>query len=357
MSKFEMKEIFDLLCVWYRQVKRDLPWRNTKNPYHIWVSEIMLQQTRVEAVKPYYARFLEELPTIQDLAEAEEDKILKLWEGLGYYSRVRNMQTAAKTIMAEYGGKMPADHKALLRLKGIGSYTAGAVASIAFDLPHPAVDGNVLRVMSRVFADGQDIMQQQTKRMWEQEIKKALTRENAGEVNQALMELGATICLPNGAPKCEVCPLRSVCIAFQQGRMLDFPVKSEKKPRSQVFLSVCFLTDGKQIALHKRGNDGLLANLWELPNTEKEKSLPEVLAEWGIWEAEIQPMRQRKHIFTHIEWYMEGYFIFVKQKAEDTPFVWVTQEEQEANYALPSAFQKIWKDGLSEMQSVQMSIF
>ena len=358
MSEFELKEIFDLLCVWYRQAKRDLPWRNTKNPYHIWVSEIMLQQTRVEAVKPYYARFLEALPTIQDLAEAEEEKILKLWEGLGYYSRVRNMQTAAQTIMTEYHGKMPADHKALLGLKGIGSYTAGAVGSIAFDLPYPAVDGNVLRVMSRVFADGQDIMQQQTKRFWEQKIQTALTPQNAGEVNQALMELGATICLPNGTPKCEDCPLRVVCMAYQQGRMLGFPVKSEKKTRTQEFLSVCFLTDGTHIALHKRESGGLLANLWELPNIEKEKPLPEVLAEWGIWEAEIQPMRQRKHIFTHIEWHMEGYFVFVKQMTkEDTPFVWVTQAEQETNYALPSAFQKIWKDGLSEMQNMQMSIF
>lgn len=200
MQEQNLQTVFALLTEWYHVYKRDLPWRRTKDPYAIWVSEIMLQQTRVEAVKPYYARFLEELPTIRHLAEADEEQILKLWEGLGYYSRVRNMQAAAKQVMEEYDGKMPADHKALLRLKGIGPYTAGAVASIAFSLPFAAVDGNVLRVMSRVFADERDIMLQQTKRAWEEEINDALTGEIAGDVNQALMELGRQYVCPMGNP-------------------------------------------------------------------------------------------------------------------------------------------------------------
>lgn len=348
MHRVEMQYVFTLLQKWYRTAKRDLPWRNTKNPYHIWVSEIMLQQTRVEAVKPYYARFLSELPTIQDLAEADEEQILKLWEGLGYYSRVRNMQTAAKQVMENYDGKMPADHKALLGLKGIGSYTAGAVASIAFDLPFAAVDGNVLRVLSRVYADDRDIMLQATKKSWELEINEALTGEIAGEVNQALMELGATVCLPNGMPKCESCPLRTVCMAYQKNCMMQYPVKSEKKPRTKEYLSVCFLTDGKSIALRKRPSKGLLANLWELPHIPKETALPMALAEWGIMQAEVIPMHTRKHIFTHIEWYMDGYYIFVNEIPESS-FVWVTPEQQAENYALPAAFQKIWKDGIMHM--------
>ena len=349
MQKADLNELLQVLRQWYLKGHRDLPWRNTKNPYHIWVSEIMLQQTRVEAVKPYYARFLQELPTIADLAEAQEDVILKLWEGLGYYSRVRNMQTAAKQIMEQHGGKMPADHKALLQLKGIGSYTAGAVASIAFDLPYAAVDGNVLRVMSRVFADNRDILLQQTKKAWEMEINAELTEEIAGDVNQALMELGATVCMPNGEPKCEICPWRAYCVAYRQNTVLQYPVKSEKKPRTKEYLSVCFLTDGKKIALRKRGAKGLLANLWELPNVQKEYALPMALTQWGISKADITHMKGQKHIFTHIEWYMDSYYILVEQK-EETPFVWVDLADMTEQYALPSAFKKIWQEGIAKME-------
>lgn len=352
MQEQSLQTVFAILIEWYHVYKRDLPWRRTKDPYAIWVSEIMLQQTRVEAVKPYYARFLEELPTIRHLAEADEEQILKLWEGLGYYSRVRNMQAAAKQVMAEYDGKMPADHKALLRLKGIGPYTAGAVASIAFSLPFAAVDGNVLRVMSRVFADERDIMLQQTKKAWEEEINDALTGEIAGDVNQALMELGATVCVPNGEPKCENCPLRTLCLAYQKGNPMQYPVKSEKKPRTKEYLSVCFMTDGKRIALRKRDSKGLLANLWELPHVPKEYALPMAFADWGIQQAEIKNMRGQKHIFTHIEWHMDAYFINVKAMT-DTPFQWVTIEEAKEKYALPSAFKKIWAEGLAMLEDME----
>ncbi|HIY04423.1 MAG TPA: A/G-specific adenine glycosylase [Candidatus Anaerotignum merdipullorum] len=351
----EMTELFFHLTQWYRIYKRDLPWRKTKNPYHIWVSEIMLQQTRVEAVKPYYIRFLQELPTVKDLAEADEEQLLKLWEGLGYYSRVRNMQAAARQVMAMFHGNIPADYHALLRLKGIGPYTAGAIASIAFSLPCAAVDGNVLRVMSRIFADTRDIGLQQTKKAWEQEIQTALTEFNAGEVNQALMELGATVCLPNGLPKCNICPLRIYCMAYQQDTAMQYPVKSEKKPRTKEFLAVCFLTDGKQIAIRKREAKGLLANLWELPHVPQDHALPIALHAWGITEADIIPMHGQKHIFTHVEWHMDCYFVKVIQKT-DTPFTWITPQEAVEQYALPTAFKKIYQEGMHHLTELGMQM-
>lgn len=344
--EIEVKDLWQPLCSWYEVCKRDLPWRRTKDPYRIWVSEIMLQQTRVEAVKPYYARFLAELPTVRDLAEAEEEHLLKLWEGLGYYSRVRNMQTAAKQVVEEYGGSLPADYKKLLSLKGIGSYTAGAVASIAFSLPFAAVDGNVLRVMSRIFADSRDILLPAVKKDWEREISTSLTEENAGTVNQALMELGATVCLPNGEPKCNICPVQEVCRACKEGKISFLPVKGEKKPRTTVHLSVFFLTDGKRVALRKRAKKGLLANLWELPNGDEEKSFAALLQEWGISQGNVTPMRERKHIFTHIEWQMTCYFVLAEE-LDRNPFTWILPEEMRESYALPSAFKKIWEEGIS----------
>lgn len=339
----DLQEIFVPLVKWYEMNKRDLPWRRTKNPYEIWVSEIMLQQTRVEAVKPYYERFLTALPTVQSLAEAEEEMILKLWEGLGYYSRVRNMQAAAKQIMMDYGGVLPRDYKKLRSLKGIGDYTAGAIASIAFSLPCAAVDGNVLRVLSRIYMDEQDISLTATKKYWKEEIEAALTSENASSVNEGLMELGAVICTPNGQPRCQICPLREFCGAYRFERIPLFPVKAVKKQKTVEYLQVFFLTDGKNVALRKRGS-GLLANLWELPNENQDVPIPSLLKEWGILEGEIIPMKSQKHIFTHIEWKMDGYFVLVK-KMEDTPFRWLKPENITKDFAIPSAFKKIWDEG------------
>ena len=344
-----LKNIVEPLMQWYQLNKRDLPWRNTKNPYHIWVSEIMLQQTRVEAVKPYYARFLDTLPTVKDLAKADEEVILKLWEGLGYYSRVRNMQKAAIQIIEEHDGKFPSDYGKLLNLKGIGPYTAGAVGSIAFGLPVPAVDGNVLRVMSRITADPSDIMLQSTKKEWEERITNIMPSEYPGDLNQALMELGATVCLPNGLPKCEVCPVRKECEAYRKGSMLLYPVKSEKKARTKEYLNVFFCVDNNKIAIHKRPKTGLLSSLWELPNSNKELSIPAALHDIGILQAEILPMKNQKHIFTHIEWHMDCYFIKVVEKVASN-LVWITKEEAEDQFALPSAFRKIWKEGLDKLE-------
>lgn len=336
------------LLEWYHINKRDLPWRKTKDPYAIWISEIMLQQTRVEAVKPYYARFLETLPTVKDLAEADEETILKLWEGLGYYSRVRNMQKAAIQIMENYEGKFPGDYNALLKLKGIGPYTAGAVGSIAFDLQVPAVDGNVLRVMSRLTTNPSDISLQSTKKDWEMRLTSIMPKKYSGDLNQALMELGATICVPNGAPRCEVCPVRKYCEGYRKGTPQLYPVKAEKKSRTQEYLNVFFCVYEDKIAVHKRPPKGLLSSLWELPNADRELSIPAALQEFGILKGDIIPMKNQKHIFTHIEWYMDCYYVKVSEKTA-SDLVWLTKADAETSVALPSAFKKIWKDGLSRM--------
>ncbi len=347
-----LESIIEPLLEWYHKNKRDLPWRQTKDSYHIWVSEIMLQQTRVEAGKPYYERFLNTLPTIRELAKAEEETLLKLWEGLGYYSRVRNLQKAAQQIMAEHGGAIPADYQALLKLKGIGPYTAGAIASIAFGLPFPAVDGNVLRVTSRLTADPSDISLAATKKDWEKRLTEIMPEKYPGEFNQALMEIGATVCLPNGEPKCEVCPLRKYCEAYRRNQTTVFPVKAEKKARTLEFLNVFFCTDGEKIAIGKRPQKGLLSGLWELPNVPREIASPAALQEWGIIKAELQPMKSQKHIFTHVEWHMDCYYVKVCEKTE-TNLLWLTRREAEAEYALPSAFRRIWQEGTERMQNLR----
>ena len=350
----KLKYIVDPLLMWYQSNKRDLPWRKTKDPYCIWVSEIMLQQTRVEAVKPYYARFLETLPDVNSLAEANEETILKLWEGLGYYSRVRNMQKAAIQIMKEHNGVFPGEYQKLLKLKGIGPYTAGAVGSIAFGLRVPAVDGNVLRVMSRITADASDISLQTTKKLWEDQIIEIMPHDNPGDLNQALMELGATICVPNGDPKCEYCPIRKYCEAYRRGSALLYPVKAPKKERTKEYINVFFCVNENRIAIHKRPEKGLLSSLWELPNADRTLSIPAALQEIGILEAEISQMKNQKHIFTHIEWLMDCYFINVT-KNTDSELIWVTEDDLAEDFALPSAFKKILKNGIEIMTRRQNS--
>ena len=219
LETFDLYKIVEPLLAWYEKNRRKLPWRENVSAYRVWVSEIMLQQTRVEAVKPYFARFIDALPDVSDLADCEEEKLLKLWEGLGYYNRVRNMQKAAKTVMEEYGGQLPDDYEKLLSLKGIGSYTAGAIASIAYGIPVPAVDGNVLRIITRLTQDESDIMKQSVKKRVEQALLEVMPQKRAGVFNQALMELGATVCVPNGAPLCEACPWKEFCLAKKKWKL------------------------------------------------------------------------------------------------------------------------------------------
>lgn len=340
---YDYSETIDYLLHWYDYNRRILPWRENPKPYYVWVSEIMLQQTRVEAVKAYFDRFIEALPSVADLAAAQDDKLMKLWEGLGYYSRARNLKKAAQVVMEEYGGELPADYDKLLKLPGIGSYTAGAIASIAFQIPVPAVDGNVLRVMKRIAGSYDDITKDKVKKELEQDLREVMTKERPGDYNQSLMELGATVCLPNGKPLCNVCPLMHLCEAFHKGTQMQIPVKPPKKPRKIEQKTVFVLEYQGKYALHQRKNKGLLAGLWELPNLDESYSmdkLEDALNLWGLQADSIARLGEAKHIFSHIEWHMLGYYLKLKN-VNAVPFndlTWVTEEEVFSIYPLPTAF-------------------
>ena len=338
-----LNEIVQPLISWYRQNKRILPWRDQKNAYYTWVSEIMLQQTRVEAVKPYFLRFIGELPDVKALAECPEEKLMKLWEGLGYYNRVRNMQSAAQVVVAEYGGVLPASYDELLALKGIGSYTAGAIASIAYDIPVPAVDGNVLRVFSRITEDRQDIMKQSVRSQVEEKLLGIMPKDAPGDFNQALMELGAVVCVPNGPARCMECPVAALCKAYHHGTVDELPVKAPKKKRTIENKTVLVIQDGECTAIRKRPQEGLLAGLYELPNVEGHLSVDEALQkvkEMNLEPLHIEALPEAKHIFSHIEWRMTGYRIRVSslEERKEVPFIFTEKKQSEKQYAIPSAF-------------------
>lgn len=405
MDNFEnnsfWQEFSDVLLRWFDGSRRILPWREDPSPYHVWVSEIMLQQTRVEAVKPYYDRFLTELPDIGALAQAKEEKLLKLWEGLGYYNRVKNMQKAAQTVMLCYDGKLPEDYETLIELKGIGSYTAGAISSIAYGRKVPAVDGNVLRVMARNLEYDGDILKDSTKKYFFRLLKEHMPTDRPGDFNQALMELGALVCVPNGKPLCDDCPLCGTCLARRHGTTDEYPVKSGKKPRRIVNMTVYHITDAEgRLLIRRRTAPGLLSGMWELPNEEKEKEteadktmnrknsrqreekeredgttgnlgrssteklMEQVGREIEMLQSEtemgemrgkadsdeifITDIRKGKHIFSHVEWHMVC--IKIKMAGGDESLrreieqnfpgelVWATGEELRDRYALPTAF-------------------
>ena len=328
-----------VLLPWYRENRRDLPWRQDREPYHVWLSEIMLQQTRVEAVRDYYLRFIRELPDVYALANCDDDRLHKLWEGLGYYSRVRNLKKAARVIVDEYGGEFPRDHGAVLALPGVGPYTAGAICSIAFELPTPAVDGNVLRVLSRLRADGEPIDLPEHKRRVQRELEGIYPRENPGDFTQALMELGATLCGPNWEPRCGECPCRDFCRGREDWK--NYPVKLPKKERRTERRTVFLLRCGDRYAIEKRPNKGLLAGLWEFPNVSGMLE-PQEAVQWaqdrGLKPRDVTAQLERSHIFTHIRWDMRGYILRVDEPAEE--FVWKTLEEIDAEAALPTAFRQ-----------------
>lgn len=330
------------LLYWYRANARSLPWRDDPTPYHVWLSEIMLQQTRVEAVKPYYLRFLRAYPDIPALANAQEEQLHKLWQGLGYYSRVRNLKKCAQQIMERHGGQMPADVRQLQKLAGIGPYTAGAIASIAFGLPEPAVDGNVLRVVTRLCADTGDIADQRVKERIAQELRAVYPPADSAAFTQALMELGALVCVPNGAPHCEVCPLCEFC-GSAGGAWRDIPHKSPKKARKTERRTVYLLSCDGKYALVKRPASGLLAGLWEFVSakqgSEAEHSILEQLREHTV--GEKQYLGEAKHIFTHLEWHMSGWAI--RTDALLPGFVWVSPRELKEEYAVPSAYRYFMK--------------
>lgn len=329
------------LLDWYYKNARVLPWRENRDPYRVWVSEIMLQQTRVAAVIPYFLRFMEQLPTIESLANAPEDQLLKLWEGLGYYSRARNLQKAAKEICMKYGGIFPDRYEDILSLPGIGPYTAGAIASISFGQPTPAVDGNVLRVLSRLLEWDADLTGAAEKKQVAGLLAAIYPAGQCGAFTQAWMELGAVICVPGGAPKCEDCPLGHICGAFGSGTQMSFPVLSPKTPRKKEYKTVFLLRCKDKIALHRRQPGGLLGGLWEFLNTEGHLN-PDAAKAWlkgrGLSVHALAERAPKKHIFTHIEWHMQCYL--VECGSENNDFVWVTERELLEKISLPTAFRK-----------------
>lgn len=337
-------EMVSPIVTWFQKNKRDLPWRNHPDAYRVWVSEIMLQQTRVEAVKPYYERFLRELPTVKDLAEAKEDQLLKLWEGLGYYNRVRNMQKAAQQIMIDYQGQFPDTFEEIRSLKGIGNYTAGAISAFAFGLPKPAVDGNVLRVISRLMGSREDIMKQSVRSKIEEKLEHVIPEGAASDFDQGLIELGALVCVPNGEPKCTECPVAHLCEARKQGMIAEIPVKSKGKSRKMEDKTVLIFKDGEKLAIQKRPSKGLLAGLYEFPNQEGHLTMEEVTAyskKIGLMPVRIKKLEDAKHIFSHIEWHMSGYEIVVDEleKTNEKAFLFIHPEEIEKKYSIPSAFE------------------
>lgn len=330
-------EIVPELLTWYYENKRDLPWRHTKDPYAIWISEIMLQQTRCEAVKPYYHRFLAELPTPKALAAVSDEILLKLWEGLGYYSRARNLKKAAIQITELHGGKLPADYHLLRDLSGIGDYTAGAIASIAFDIPVPAVDGNVLRLVSRLTADDRDIASPQFKADAKMQIDAILPKNTPGDFNQALIELGATLCGPGHAALCGGCPLAMRCKALQCGMTDSLPVKKKKAERKILPKTLFILKKQDMTALSKRKETGLLAGMYEIPSVDvhltKEEAIRH-LRDLGYQVLSAEPLPDAKHIFTHLEWHMKAYLVSV-ESGDAHPFY---NKEELLTLPLPGAF-------------------
>lgn len=328
------------LLAWYRQTRRLLPWREGKDPYRIWVSEIMLQQTRIEAVIPYYHRFLSEIPSVAALAAVDDDRLMKLWEGLGYYSRARNLKAAAIQMTDRHNGTLPADFSALRKLSGIGDYTAGAIASIAFGLPEPAVDGNVLRVIMRLCGRDDDIALQTTKKQvteWLREIYPS--GADAGDLTEGLMELGEKICIPAGMPKCAECPWQSICLANRDERQNELPKKSPKKERRTEEYTVLLLINQGKVAIQKRPKKGLLADLWEFPNLLGHRSIQDVLKNIearGLSPTKIEPCESASHIFTHITWNMIGYVVTCDVPSPD--FLWISVENLQKEIAIPTAY-------------------
>lgn len=336
------------LLHWFWANHRVLPFRSDPTPYHVWVSEIMLQQTRVSAAVPYYERFVQELPDIPALAACEEERLLKLWEGLGYYSRVRNLQKAARIVCEQYGGQLPGDLAALKKLPGIGDYTAGAIASIGFGIPAPAVDGNVLRVFARLYNDEGDIMQPAVKAATTQKVMAQQPAEAPGDFNQALMELGALVCTP-GQPDCAACPLQALCLGCQSGNPARLPQKAPKKARKKCELTLCLAQDAAgRWLLQKRGEQGVLAGLWQ-PPVLAEEALDEkkaLTAAQKLLPAAVllkeKPLKA-KHIFTHLEWHMTAYVMAAPCTPPPEGCVWASPAQLEQEYTLPGAFKTLRK--------------
>lgn len=340
-----MKKIVNPLLGWYHQNKRTLPWRVDKEPYHIWVSEIMLQQTRIEVVIGYYYRFMRELPTIKDLADCPQDRLLKLWEGLGYYNRVRNLQKAARVIVEQYNNQFPNTYLQILTLPGIGEYTASAISSICFSLKEATVDGNVLRVYMRINNCYDNIGDTKVRKKVRENLIKIMP-EDSGAFNEALMELGETICIPNGIPKCRECPIRNYCKGHQNQTYLELPVRQRKKEKKLENYTVFLFILNDEVAIEKRKNIGLLHNMWQFPNTENSFDLSQAqlyLQNLNLSFFKLEKGISYTHIFTHKKWNICSYIVWLKEKNFFNDAIFVSLEDLEKVYALPTAFQPLRK--------------
>ncbi len=334
------------LITWYSTHKRSLPWRDTGDPYDVWLSEIMLQQTRVEAVIPRFLMFKKELPTIQDLSLCDDDRLMRLWEGLGYYSRARNLKKCALILTEKYEGKLPPDPDLLIKLPGIGPYTAGAIASIAFGIGVPAADGNIMRILARYFGIREDIRLPETKKMFEEILKEVFTHPSfsaaGSEINQGFMELGQTVCIPNGSPLCASCPLSGSCHAYRTDTVPDYPFRSALKKRKIVQRTLLIIRDGQYFLMRKRPDSGLLAGLYEFTGIEHPCTKSEAVSEaehMGLKPLTIRTLPDSVHIFTHLEWHMKAFEIQVEELTQmpAEPFLRVTKKEL-SDMAIPSAF-------------------
>jgi A/G-specific adenine glycosylase len=348
-----VKQFQEELLTWYKENKRTLPWRANQDPYRVWVSEIMLQQTRVDTVIPYFERFTSYFPTLQSLAYADEEKVLKAWEGLGYYSRVRNLQTAVKEVCESYGGKVPDTPEKISSLKGVGPYTAGAILSIAYGLPEPAVDGNVMRVLSRILYITEDISKPKTRVIFEKAVRDLISHEDPSSFNQGMMELGALVCTPR-SPACLLCPMREMCRAFEAGKQAELPVKTGKtKVRTAKMAAGILLNDEGKILIHKRPSEGLLANMWEFPNNEYlgsvksagKAALLDYIEESIQASGEIEDkIGYIEHVFSHLKWEIQIWQgkLAAQPAALPDDWKWVDAAEIE-QYPFPVSHQKIIK--------------
>ena len=351
----EIEEFQNQLLDWYQKKKRDLPWRQGSDPYHIWVSEIMLQQTRVETVIPYFERFITQFPSIDSLANANEEEVLKAWEGLGYYSRARNLQKGVREVQEKYGGRVPVSKEEILSISGIGPYTAGAVLSIAYGKAEPAVDGNVLRVFSRLLNSFEDVSKAKTKKTIEQTVKNCIPHYAASDFNQALMELGATVCIPR-SPRCSQCPVKNHCEARKEGTQTLLPIKAKKKPGKIIYRIGLLIHSENRWAVVQRPSEGLLASMWEFPSIESEELLSnqewedKIMREFGLEiKVEKEPWMFVEHTFSHLKWQLSMYRfekqnLVVAKDQESLPsnWQWVNREQME-RLSFPKAYKQVVK--------------
>jgi A/G-specific adenine glycosylase len=328
------------LLSWYDNNKRVLPWRDDPSPYKVWISEIMLQQTKVSTVIPYFNRFIERIKSVNELAEIEEDTLLKLWEGLGYYSRARNLKKAAQEIVQKHNSVLPNNEKELEELKGIGNYTSGAILSIAFNKRYTAVDGNVLRVFARLNNIKDDIKQKEIKASIKEQVKSLLPKNRVGDFNQALMEIGATVCLPNGTPYCEICPLKEMCKAYKKGTQKEIPIKRKKKQTPTKDITVLLVKHRDKYIIEKRPSTGLLANMYQFPIVEEHLDIKDIELLHIDNIKEIKQLNNSKHIFSHLKWNMKAYEITLQNR---TNGLFASKEEILNKYSIPTAFKEYKK--------------